>query len=98
MYKCFTCLLHEFLGALADIREGWRILRPGGFMLGHDAEPEEKNVYHEGMGYNGVRRALHQFAEETGMKRHGSDVDGGCTDPWFSIFYSAYIFLMAKGL
>ncbi|KAJ1403082.1 hypothetical protein B484DRAFT_457613, partial [Ochromonadaceae sp. CCMP2298] len=55
---------HTYEGALADLREAWKILRVGGLLLGHDCFPESSHVFHQGMGANGVRAALKQFVNE----------------------------------
>jgi hypothetical protein len=84
-------------GALADIREGFRILRPGGFLLGHDTVPVEKDVYHGGMGWNGVEWALRTFTAERGLSRHGAQLDGMSANAWSIVSSTAYMFLIMKG-
>lgn len=37
-----------YAGALQDIREGFRILKPGGYLVGHDCVPDHLQHYHEG--------------------------------------------------
>ena len=86
-----------YSGALADIREGFRILRPGGYLLGHDAYPEDKPSYHGGMGWNGVTRALREFCAEHGWTRAGAAQDGYCANPWALVVSSGYIFALHKG-
>jgi hypothetical protein len=83
-------------GALADIREGFRILRPGGYLLGHDAFDEDKPTFHGGMGWNGVTRALRQFSAENGWRRAGAEEDGYCADPWTLVHSTAYMFAFLK--
>jgi hypothetical protein len=83
-------------GALEDMREGFRILRPGGYLLGHDAFPESKPVYHGGMGWNGVIAALRQLSAENGWRRTGAEQDGQCDDAWAVVLQTAYMFAILK--
>ena len=79
------------------MREGFRILKPGGYLLGHDANPESEAVYHEGMGWNGVQAALKQFCKERGLVRYGSAQDGMSPHAWSLVAGTGHIFLIIKG-
>lgn len=85
-----------YTGALEDMREGFRILRPGGYLLGHDAVPESTPVYHGGMGWNGVTAALRQLSLENGWRRSGAETDGQCDDAWAVVLQTAYMFAILK--
>lgn len=89
--------MHTTAGALADIREGWRILRPGGFLLGHDTVPVDQHIYHGGMGWNGVEFALRTFTAEMGLTRPGAGEDGMCANAWSIVSGTGYMFLIMKG-
>ncbi|ESW07296.1 hypothetical protein PHAVU_010G118000 [Phaseolus vulgaris] len=56
---------HDFLSAWADINRGFRILRPGGVIFGHD--------YFTAADNRGVRRAVDLFAKVQNLKVY---VDG----------------------
>lgn len=56
---------HDFYSAWSDINRGFRILRPGGVLFGHD--------YFTAADNRGVRRAVDLFAALNGKKVH---VDG----------------------
>ncbi|XP_028779801.1 uncharacterized protein LOC114736196 [Neltuma alba] len=56
---------HDFYSAWSDINRGFRILRPGGVMFGHD--------YFTAADNRGVRRAVDLFAALNGKKVH---IDG----------------------
>lgn len=56
---------HDFLSAWADINRGFRILRPGGVIFGHD--------YFTAADNRGVRRAVDLFAKVNHLK---VNVDG----------------------
>jgi hypothetical protein len=51
---------HDFLSAWSDINRGFRILRPGGVIFGHD--------YFTAADNKGVRRAVDLFAKIHGFK------------------------------
>ncbi|KAI4355293.1 hypothetical protein L6164_004082 [Bauhinia variegata] len=51
---------HDFLSAWSDINRGYRILRPGGVLFGHD--------YFTAADNRGVRRAVDLFARVNGLK------------------------------
>ncbi|KAL2336255.1 hypothetical protein Fmac_010701 [Flemingia macrophylla] len=51
---------HDFLSAWADINRGFRILRPGGVIFGHD--------YFTAADNRGVRRAVDLFAKVNNLK------------------------------
>ncbi|XP_057445920.1 uncharacterized protein LOC130738037 isoform X3 [Lotus japonicus] len=55
---------HDFLSAWSDINRGYRILRPGGVIFGHD--------YFTAADNRGVRRALDLFARIHSLKAHAS--------------------------
>ncbi|KAL1329296.1 uncharacterized protein LOC107624074 [Arachis ipaensis] len=51
---------HDFFSAWSDITRGYRILRPGGIIFGHD--------YFTAADNRGVRRAVDLFAKVNGLK------------------------------
>ncbi|MED6173046.1 hypothetical protein PIB30_055649 [Stylosanthes scabra] len=51
---------HDFFSAWSDINRGYRILRPGGIIFGHD--------YFTAADNRGVRRAVDLFAKVNGLK------------------------------
>ena len=81
------------IGALRDFREAWRILQPGGFMVGHDCLPEDNDVIHVGMGANGVRKALRVFLREAGVAFYDPIRE---SNSWWIVNYTAYMFLIRK--
>ncbi|KEH18596.1 putative S-adenosyl-L-methionine-dependent methyltransferase [Medicago truncatula] len=66
---------HDFLSAWSDINRGFRILRPGGVIFGHD--------YFTAADNKGVRRAVDLFAKIHGLK---VNIDG---QHW--VIYTTYI-------
>jgi cephalosporin hydroxylase len=91
---------HSYEGVLADLRESWRILRPGGMLLGHDCIPEEDAVFHEGMGLNGVRRAVKFFFLEVLQLSVAQDTVQGIltVNPWMYVKDTAHMFAIQKSL
>jgi hypothetical protein len=51
---------HDYAHVMSDLRAWWPILRPGGLMFGDD--------YH--LMWLGVVRAVHDFAEQSGLQVH----------------------------
>lgn len=54
---------HEYENVLADIRKYWKLLRPGGILLGDDYS----------RNWPGVVRAANEFAASTGLTLHHSN-------------------------
>lgn len=70
---------------LTELRQGWRILKPGGVLLGIRAYPDR-------LGINGVERALLQFCFERGI------VQGdGSYYAWYLVESSSYMYYIWKG-
>lgn len=59
---------HTFENVLSDLVEAWRILKPGGALLGHDCLPGsmEKLTSEEEGRHRGVRAAVQQFCADRG--------------------------------
>ena len=55
---------HYFDGCLADLRAWWPLVKPGGWMMGHDID--NPSTVAETAKFWGVRQAVEQFCSEAG--------------------------------
>lgn len=65
---------HSYEGVKQDLEMAWRIVRPGGYLCGHDYETnleKTNNVYDFG-----VKRAVDEFCEAKGVKILAKGMDG----------------------
>ena len=54
-------------------------------------------VYHAGVGVNGVTRALHQFSFDLGLLRVGAIEDELCPDPWLLVEHTMGMYVFFRG-
>lgn len=76
---------HTYENVYKDLIEAWRILKPGGILIGHDCLPEsiENITVEEKNEKRGVRKAVKQFAKEKNVK-------------WYIIAITMYMFYIEK--
>lgn len=76
---------HTYENVLADLGEAWRILKPGGVLLGHDCLPtsQEALTMEEADQTRGVRKAVKQFCAERGLT-------------WQIVGLTMYMFIIEK--
>jgi Methyltransferase domain len=63
---------HSYEAVSADIAAWWPIVRPGGWLGGHDYRHRDKRF-----DFTGVDRAVDQFAARVGLPVEFDDEDGG---------------------
>ena len=76
---------HTFENVYQDLVESWRILKPGGILLGHDCLPasQELMTMEEADQKRGVRKAVKKFCSERGLK-------------WQIVDFTMYMFRIEK--
>lgn len=68
---------HSYAGVSADLAQAWRIVRPGGFICGHDYTLNPARVGDASHYENfGVRRAVDEFLVAHGLSLYGVAMDG----------------------
>jgi SAM-dependent methyltransferase len=68
---------HSYAGVTADLAQAWRLVRPGGFICGHDYTINPDRVGDTSYyAHFGVRQAVAEFLAAHGLSLYGVAMDG----------------------
>ena len=67
---------HSYNAVKGDLAHAWRLVRPGGFIAGHDYSLSDKCVNADYYQYFGVKSAVDEFLAAHGRSLYGLALDG----------------------